>query len=230
MLSFDRIKKRYHNFLLEIPQLSIGTGEIVGLVGNNGAGKTTLLKLVLDLIKADEGKIINFNAVVDRSEAWKKDTGAYLDENFLIPYLTPLEYLNLIRHLKKIPASDFHHFLSEVKSFADSALNSSNFIDELSKGNKLKIGIAGALMGNPRVLVLDEPFSHLDPSSQIALSTWLQNNRAHDSIMLLSSHNLSNVNSLCNRIILLDNGKIEKDVNKDEKNYGQVKAYFESKS
>ncbi|MDR8393094.1 ABC transporter ATP-binding protein [Aliifodinibius sp. S!AR15-10] len=228
MLDFENLQKRYHDFLLDISNLSISKGEIVGIVGNNGAGKTTFLKLMLDLIKADEGQVVNFGVRVARSEDWKRHTGAYLNEDFLIPYLTPLEYLKLIQNLKHISASDFRHFLSEIEFFTGAALNSSKYIDELSKGNKLKVGITGALVGDPRLLVLDEPFSHLDPSSQVALTSWLKNNRAHNSITLLSSHNLSNVNNLCSRIVLLDNGKVEKDLYKDEGTFDQIRAYFES--
>lgn len=227
MLSFRKIKKGYSDFLLDIPNLNIAEGEIVGLVGNNGAGKTTLLKLLLDLVKTDEGYVVNFDATVDQVEIWKNYTGAYLDENFLVPYLKPLEYLKLIKEIKKIEDSDFNDFLADIEFFASGVLNSSSYIDQLSKGNKMKVGIAGALVGNPKVLVLDEPFSHLDPSSQIGLTNFFKKNRGINSITLLSSHDLNNINNLCNRIILLMDGNIEKDLSKNESSITEIKDYFE---
>lgn len=226
MLLFKNVKKNFRNFTLDIPYLSVGLGETIGLVGNNGAGKTTFLKLLLDLFQLDEGEINNFGERVNLSEDWKKSTGSYLDENFLIPYLKPFEYLKVIQNLKEISEKQFDQFLTKIDSFSGDTINSENYIRELSRGNKLKIGITGALINNPRLLILDEPFSNLDPTTRLYLSNYLNTFRTKKSISIISSHNLDNIRRICNRFILLDDGKVIIDKPNKKQSFADVEKYF----
>lgn len=178
MIRINGIEKRFNDFSLLIEDISIKGGEIIGLIGNNGAGKTTFLKVVLDLLKPNSGIVKNFEVDIDKSEAWKPNTGAYLDEDFLITYLKPIEYLTLLRSIKKIEEEEFKKFLGTIEPFCGNLLNSTKYIGELSKGNKQKIGISGALLGDLSLVVLDEPFSNLDPSSSIFLANYFKHRRS----------------------------------------------------
>lgn len=228
MVECVQIRKSYGNFLLEIPRLFIEEREITGIVGNNGAGKTTLLRLMLDLTKKDQGEITISGRPVSTTDEWKKVTGAWLDEEFLIPYLTPMEYLQLIRNLKEMPGEEFQRSLVALDRFAGEVIRSRGRIDELSKGNRAKIGIVGACISHPKYLVLDEPFSHLDPHSRNVFSRYLKEHRGGDSVTILSDHNLDDVSNVCNRVLLLNDGKIEKDVTVHEDSMAEIRRFFEN--
>lgn len=229
MVECIRISKAYRNFLLEIPSLSIGEGEITGLVGNNGAGKTTLLRLMLDLTKKDQGEITISGLPVSTTDEWKNVTGAWLDEEFLIPYLTPMEYLKLIKNLKEMSGEEFQRSLVALDRFAGEVIRNHGRIDELSKGNRAKIGITGACISNPKWLVLDEPFSHLDPYSRNVFSRYLKEHRERESITILSDHNLDDVSKVCNRVLLLHEGRIERDVTVHEDSMAEIRRFFENR-
>ncbi len=140
MLSITDIVKSYNgNIVVNIPQLDIAQGEIIGLVGNNGAGKTTLFRLLLDLIRADKGQVLSKEKNVAASEDWKKYTAAYLDEGFLINYLTPEEYFYFIGKLHQLSRADVDEFLQNFTAFFDgNILDSGKYIRDLSKGNQFK--------------------------------------------------------------------------------------------
>src|ERR1700755_2530735 len=143
MLSIIDIVKSYNgNIVVNVPQLDISTGEIIGLVGNNGAGKTTLFRLLLDLIRADKGQVLSKEKNVATSEDWKKYAAAYLDEGFLINYLTPEEYFYFIGKLHQLSKADVDEFLQKFEAFFDgSILKSGKYIRDLSKGNQFKVGL-----------------------------------------------------------------------------------------
>ena len=177
MIKTENLKKAYdNNIVLNLPDLQIKQGESFGLVGNNGAGKTTFFSLILDLIEASEGIILSNDQDVKQSEHWKLYTAAYLDENFLIDFLTPDEYFDFIASLYQLSRQDYEDFLVIFSSFFnEEIIGTKKFIRELSKGNQKKIGIAAALMANPKILILDEPFANLDPSTLIRLKNILNN-------------------------------------------------------
>jgi ABC-2 type transport system ATP-binding protein len=115
MIEIKNIIKAYNKeVVLNIPELTISRGEIFGLVGNNGAGKTTLFNLVLDLIVASKGEIRNNGIVVSQSEDWKASTSAFIDESFLIGYLTAEEYLGFIGELRGLNKTDVEHFIAGI--------------------------------------------------------------------------------------------------------------------
>jgi len=230
MITITDIIKSYNgNTVVNIPQLEVATGEIVGLVGNNGAGKTTLFRLMLDLIRADKGRILSKEKNVATSEDWKKYTAAYLDEGFLINYLTPEEYFYFVGKLHQLSRVDVDEFLQRFEAFFDgSVLNSGKYIRDLSKGNQFKVGIAACLLQKPELLILDEPFANLDPSSQMRLIRMLKELPAQSRMtVFISSHDLNHVTDVCHRILLMEKGRIIKDIDTTADTLQELEMYFE---
>ena len=229
MITIKNVIKKYgRTTVLDIEELTINKGEIFGLVGNNGAGKTTLFSAILDLIRLTEGHIENNRIGVSHSEDWKTFTSAYLDDKFLIGYLTPKEYFEMIGQLKNIAPTEIGEFINGYSDFFNGELDGEQkYIRTLSKGNQQKIGVIGALIGKPQVVVLDEPFSNLDPTSQYRLRNILKDfSRDNNSSVLISSHDLNHVAELCTRIVILENGKVIDDVVTSEETLGKLENYF----
>ena len=228
----DLVKRFNEREVLNIPQLSVSEGELVGILGNNGAGKTTLFRLCLDLLKADAGVVSIENEAVNKTDSWKTFTSAFIDERFLIDFLTPEEYFYFTGDLYGIGKERIDLVLSDFISFSgDEIFNKKKPIDKFSKGNKQKIGIIGAMLTCPKLLILDEPFNFLDPSSQIIMKQLLlEYNRKYGTTILLSSHNLQHVMDICNRIILLESGCVIRDYDEmSDMNRLEIKQYFENK-
>lgn len=229
VLEAKELKKSYNQkVVLNIPEISIRKGESFGLVGNNGAGKTTFFRLILDLIRADSGKVLSKEKSVAGNEDWKHYTGSYLDEGFLIDYLTPEEYFNLVGTINGLAKGDVDQFLNEFKEFFNNEIiGKKKYIRELSKGNQKKVGIAAALMIKPEILILDEPFSNLDPSSQYLLKKILKEMLQNEKItMLISSHDLNHVTEVCKRIVVLHEGEVVHDLQTNENTLKELEAYF----
>jgi ABC-2 type transport system ATP-binding protein len=231
MIQIDQLSKSYNkNEVLHIDHLEIPAGQCFGLVGNNGAGKTTLFRLVLDLIRADSGTVHSFGSNVAQSEDWKATTGSYLDENFLIPFLTAEEYFAFVAKAYSIPMEDLRTQLDRYADFFNGEiLGQKKYIRDFSLGNKRKIGIVAALIVQPRVLVLDEPFANLDPSSQLKLRKLLTDIQStKKTTMLISSHDLVHITSVCERIALIEKGFIIKDLGHREEMLKELSHYFAS--
>lgn len=223
---------------VDIPELTIHGGDLLGLVGNNGAGKSTLFRLILDLIKADTGSVRmvgvtaagNVDVNVTETEIWKDWTGAFVDESFLIDYLTPDEYFQFIARLTGTSDEALQAFLEEYRHFmAEELTGQKKLIRTLSAGNKQKVGIIAAMLLRPQVLILDEPFNFLDPSSQSAIKHLLQKyNRETGATILVSSHNLQHTVDICPRVILLEHGQLLHDIdNSDRQAQSILENYFE---
>jgi len=222
------IKAYQKEIVLNIPELKIEKGQLFGLVGNNGAGKTTLFNLVLDLIVPSKGQVISQGIVVQKSDDWKAFTGAFIDESFTIGYLTPDEYFTFVGELREMNKSDRELYLKEFDEFFNGEIRGKKkFIRDLSKGNQKKVGIAAAMMGKPEVVVLDEPFANLDPSSQYKLRTLIKKQAAEQgTTFLISGHTLDNITEVCSRIVILEKGKIVKDVPKTDTTLKELEAFF----
>ena len=214
---------------VNINQFEIPSGQILGLVGNNGAGKSTLFRLMLDLIKADEGRVLMGSTDVSQTEEWKSWTGAFVDESFLIDYLTPDEYFQFVARISGTPDEEYQSFLARFEHFmAGELMGQNKLIRNLSAGNKQKVGIVAAMLLRPKVLILDEPFNFLDPSSQSAIKNLLlEYNRETGATILVSSHNLQHTMDISPRIALLENGVIIRDIdNADGKAQEELENYF----
>ncbi|MFD2514565.1 ABC transporter ATP-binding protein [Pontibacter locisalis] len=229
MIAIKNIEKVYSGkTVVNVPELNISPGEAVGLVGNNGAGKTTLFRMMLDLIRPTKGEVYSKGVNVAKSEEWKNYTGSHLDEGFLIDYLTAEEYFKFIGDLHGLTNGDItERLLPFTDLFNDEILNQKKYIRDFSKGNQKKIGIAAAALSNPELLILDEPFANLDPSSQIRLKNLLRKVREQKQItMFISSHDLSHVIEVCERIMILEKGELVQDMKTNENTLRELETYF----
>jgi len=229
MLEISKLKKIYGSkTVVNIEELQINAGETIGLVGNNGAGKTTLFRMLLDLIRPNTGQILSKGENVAKHDKWKDYTASYLDEGFLIDYLTSEEYFIFIGGLHNFSPAHVMDYLNQyTEFFNDEILNKGKYIRDFSKGNQNKIGIAAALMQNPELLILDEPFANLDPTTQIRLKSLIKNlKQEHKMTTLISSHDLNHVTDVCDRIILLEKGLVIKDFLTDENTLKELEEYF----
>ena len=229
MITVHNLQKKYNEIcVLDIPSLDISDGQSFGLVGNNGAGKTTFFRLILDLIEANQGEIVLDNQPVVRNDKWKSKVGSFLDEGFLIDFLTAEEYFSFVAKLHQLSKDDLEIFLHSMEDFFNGeVLGTKKLIRDFSKGNQKKIGIVAALIGNPKYLILDEPFTSLDPSSQIRLKRFLNDLQAKFNItMLISSHDLNHITEVCKRIVILEKGKIVKDLQTSIDTLKELESYF----
>lgn len=229
MIEIQGLKKGYHGVnVVNIPQLTIKRGESIGLIGNNGAGKTTLFRMILDLIRPDTGEVLSQEKNVSSSEVWKEYTASYLDEGFLIDHLTPEEYFQFIGGLHDKNKTQVDAELQNFTEFFNGEiLDRGKYIRDLSKGNQTKVGVAACLIQNPQLLMLDEPFANIDPSTQIRLKTIIKNlNKEKQITCLISSHDLNHVTELCDRILLMEKGKIIKDIATNANTLQELEDYF----
>ncbi|QXP63622.1 MULTISPECIES: ABC transporter ATP-binding protein [unclassified Polaribacter] len=229
MITIDTITKKYGKTeVLNVASIEIPTGQSFGLVGNNGAGKTTLFNILLDLIRPTTGSITNHKIVVNQSEDWKKFTGSFIDESFLIGYLTAEEYFDFIGDLRGMNKADVKSFLTQFDDFFNGEIiGKKKYLRDLSKGNQKKAGIVAALMGNPKVVILDEPFANLDPTTQIRLKTIIKKlTENRDITVLISSHDLTHVTEVCERIVVLDKGNVVKDIETSTETLEELESYF----
>lgn len=215
--------------VLDIENLEIPKGQSFGLVGNNGAGKTTFFSLLLDLIQPSSGQIQNNGVVVSESEDWKPFTTSFIDESFLIGYLTAEEYFYFIGDLRHASKAKVDQLLAEFEDFFHGEiLGQKKYLRDLSKGNQKKVGIVATLIGSPEVVILDEPFANLDPTTQIRLKKIIKDLSAQKHItMLISSHDLMHVTDVCERVVVLDKGQIVKDIFTSEATLKELEQYFE---
>ena len=242
------------NTAVDIESFTINNGDILGLVGNNGAGKTTLFRLMLDLLKADKGVVTMHPSADDvelvpsslklspdggvgggspinpaLSEDWKAYTGAYIDDGFLIDFLTAEEYFDFIGRVSGMTKEQIAERLVYFEPLmGGEILNQKKYIRDFSAGNKQKIGIVAALLSSPQLVILDEPFNFLDPSSQNQLKRILTEfNRSTGSTVIVSSHNLQHTVDISTRVALLEKGKIIEDIdNSDGKAEDILDKYF----
>ena len=242
MIKIENLKKNFgETCACDIPSFTINDGDILGLVGNNGAGKTTLFRLLLDLLKADDGNVLYIlpapdgevqeNEVVNpsESEAWKQYVGAYIDEGFLIDFLTPEEYFAFLGKVSGISQQETDERMKMFERFANGEVfGQKKLIRNLSAGNKMKVGIISALFRQPKTVILDEPFNFLDPTSQLVLKHLLQDYaKQTGATILISSHNLQHTVDISTRIALLEHGQIIRDLpNAEGSASAELQEYF----
>jgi ABC-2 type transport system ATP-binding protein len=232
IITVNNISKSYNGeTVLNIPHLEIEAGKSFGLVGNNGAGKTTLYRCLLDLIQPDNGEVRINDILVAQDESWKNVTGSFIDEGFLIDYLTPDEYFKFIGKLHNLEDAELKTTLEKYEEFFKGEITGKKkYIRDLSKGNQKKVGIVGALIGQPQILILDEPFANLDPSTQYQLRDQLKKLDEETNItMLISSHDLGHVTEFCQRIVILDHGEMVKDIHTTNQTLKELEDFFVNK-
>ncbi len=229
MIITSNLSKKYNDTtVLNIESLDIPKGQSFGLVGNNGAGKTTFFSLLLDLIQPTTGHIKNNNILVHESEDWKPFTSSFIDESFLIGYLTAEEYFYFIGELRGQNKADVDKLVSQFEDFFHGEiLKQKKYLRDLSKGNQKKAGIVAALIGNPEVIILDEPFANLDPTTQIRLKGIIKDLAETKGVtVLISSHDLMHVTDVCERIVVLEKGQVVKDLATSEATLRELETHF----
>ena len=230
MIQVTNLTKKYIAgvSVLNISNLEIPKGQSFGLVGNNGAGKTTFFSLLLDLIQPSSGHIVNNGVQVNTSEAWKPFTAAFIDESFLIGYLTAEEYFYFIGELRGQNKADVDALLTKHEEFFNGEiLKSKKYLRDLSKGNMKKVGIIATLIGNPEVVILDEPFANLDPTTVIRLKKIIKELADNPEVtVLVSSHDLVHTVEVCDRIVALNKGEIVKDIQTSPETLKELEAFF----
>lgn len=198
-IRMENLKKYYGRFRgVESVNLSLNHGEILGFIGPNGAGKSTVIRVLVGLIRKTSG----FVEVLDNppSEITNRDVGYMPSELFFYQELTVLEQLRYLAHIRKTDMIRIEQLAKRLD------LDLSRKIKELSTGNRKKLGIIAALMDSPKVLILDEPTSGLDPLMQKEFFTLLQEEKKKGASILLSSHILSDIEKVCDRICLIREG------------------------
>jgi len=231
MIITTNLSKKYNsNQVLNIEHLEIPKGQSFGLVGNNGAGKTTYFSLLLDLIQPTTGYVKSNDIQVNLSEDWKPFTSAFIDESFLIGYLTAEEYFYFIGELRGQNKADVDALVGQFEDFFHGEiLSQKKYLRDLSKGNQKKVGIIAALIGNPEVVILDEPFANLDPTTQIRLKKIIKDLGEQNGVtVLVSSHDLMHVTDVCERIVVLEKGEIIKDIVTSGETLKELGDYFAS--
>lgn len=230
MIEINKLQKNFGTKrAVDIENYTIAQGDMLGLVGNNGAGKTTLFRLILDLLQADQGNVTINGIDVSKSEDWKQFTGAFIDDGFLIDYLTPEEYFYFIGKMYGLKKEEVDARLLPFERFMNNeVIGQKKFIRNYSAGNKQKIGIISAMIHHPQLLILDEPFNFLDPSSQALIKLLLKKyNEEHKATVIISSHNLNHTVDVCPRIALLENGVVIRDIcNENNSAEKELEDYF----
>ena len=229
MIQVTQLSKIYNGTtVLNIPNLENPKGQSFGLVGNNGAGKTTFFSLLLDLIQPTTGTLTNNEIQVNTSEDWKPFTAAFLDESFLIGYLTAEEYFYFIGDIRGQNKADVNALLEKHEEFFnDEILRNKKYLRDLSKGNQKKVGIIATLIGNPKVVILDEPFANLDPTTVSRLKKIIKELAENPDItVLVSSHDLQHTVEVCDRIVALNKGEIVKDIVTSAETLKELEAFF----
>ena len=230
MITINNLLKQFgEKRAVDIDSYVINQGDMLGLVGNNGAGKTTLFRLILDLLKADNGSVTIDGIDVSKSEDWKQTTGEFIDDGFLIDYLTPEEYFYFIGKMYGLSKEEVDERVKPFEHFMNGeVIGQKKYIRNYSAGNKQKIGIISAMLHHPQLLILDEPFNFLDPTSQSIIMHLLKKyHEEHNATVIISSHNLNHTVDICSRIALMEHGKIIRDLQNENNSAEQeLEAYF----
>nr|WP_294948952.1 ABC transporter ATP-binding protein [uncultured Mucilaginibacter sp.] len=229
MIEIKNLTKVYAGqTVVNVPLLEIKKGESIGLVGNNGAGKTTLFRMILDLIRPESGEVLSNGHNVAGAEEWKNYTASYLDEGFLIDYLTPEEYFYFIGGLHQQNKAQVDEYLLKLSDFFNGEiLKKGKYIRDLSKGNQCKVGVGSCLLQKPELLMLDEPFANIDPSTQFRLKNILKTENKNNGVTtIVSSHDLNHVTDVCDRILLMEKGVIIKDIATSSSTLNELEEYF----
>ena len=229
MIKVTELTKKYgQQTVLDLPDLEIPKGQSFGLVGNNGAGKTTFFSLLLDLIQPTTGHIVSNGVEIQSSEGWKPFTSAFIDESFLIGYLTPEEYFYFIGELRGQSKADVDALLKGFEDFFHGEiLNQKKYLRDLSKGNQKKVGITATFIGSPEVVILDEPFANLDPTTQIRLKKIIRElTEKREVTALISRHDLVHVTEVCERIVVLEKVQIVRDIQTSPETLRELETFF----
>lgn len=209
MITVKNVCKKYGSFVaVDNISFEINDGEIIGLLGPNGAGKSTTMNMLTGFIEPTSGEIlINGFNISKKSKKAKANIG-YMPENVpLYKDLTVKEFINYMAELKYVKGKNKKNMVSDIMAKTNLADVQNKLIKNLSRGYKQRVSMAGALVGNPKILILDEPTVGLDPK-QITEIRDLIKSLAKDHTIIISSHILSEISQMCKKVIILNKGKL----------------------
>ena len=223
VIEIKNLEKNYENFSLKIDELNIPSGVVIGLIGENGAGKTTLIKSILNIIKTDNGKIKIFDKDSKENELdIKEDIGVVLDNSFLPEILNPKNIDQIMKDIYK--NWDTNLFYKYLKDFN---IKDNQILKTMSKGMRKKVEIATSLSHHPKLLILDEATSGLDPIvSNDVLDLFLNFIEDEEHTIIMSTHITSDLEHIADYIIFIDKGRVELEETRDEifDKYGILKC------
>lgn len=211
MIKIEHLTKKYGDrYAINDVSFEIGDGEIVGFLGPNGAGKSTTMSIITGYLSSTSGKaMIDGMDILEHPLAVKKKIGYLPEFPPLYLEMTVKEYLNFIYDLKKCTLNRKEH-IAEICRVTKIESEFNRLIGNLSKGYRQRVGIAGALVGNPQVVIFDEPTNGLDPKQIIDIRSLIKD-LGKEHTVILSTHILSEVKAICDRIIIINEGKIVAD-------------------
>lgn len=209
MIELHHVTKRYHDFTaVDNLDFHAAPGEIVGIIGHNGAGKSTTLKMIAGLVAPTEGAvIINGRDIQKHGAALKKQIGYLPEESPLYENMSARQYLLFFSELYGMPRNTARERIESLLTSLQ-LQHPDQLTGEYSKGMKRKVAIARALLHDPLLLILDEPNSGLDPLTSVFIINYLKSLRHSQKTILLSAHNLFHVESICDRVAIIKNGKL----------------------
>ncbi|MGH9497214.1 MAG: ABC transporter ATP-binding protein [Candidatus Sulfotelmatobacter sp.] len=213
MLELRRVSK-YFSGISAVDNVSFSArpGEVTGYLGPNGSGKSTTMKMITGLIEMTSGHIFfQGRPIQEDLIAYKRRMGYVPEEPYLYNHLSGLEYLTMISQLRNLPERDSSERIDGLLRLLSLYDDRHASISGYSKGMRQKVLIAAALLHNPELVLLDEPFSGLDVSSALVLRSLIQELAARGKIVLFSSHELDTVERVCSRVVILHRGKLAAD-------------------
>lgn len=209
MIEVKDLVKRYENHLaVDHLTFTVPEGQILGFLGPNGAGKSTTMNIITGYISATEGSVsINGHDIYEEPEKAKKCIGYLPEQPPVYPDMTVMEYLTFVTELKQVPKKQRKEQIAAVLEKTKTAEVAGRLIKHLSKGYKQRVGIAQALIGNPEVIILDEPTVGLDPMQIIEIRD-LMKELAKEHTVILSSHILTEISAVCDTVMIINKGKL----------------------
>lgn len=187
---------------------TVNKGEVLGFLGPNGAGKSTTMNIITGYLSSTSGSVkVNGHDILEEPDLAKKSIGYLPELPPLYLDMTVIEYLNFIADLKKVPKAERKEQLAKILVMVKIANVSDRLIGNLSKGYKQRVGIAQALIGNPEILILDEPTVGLDPNQILEIRKLIKS-LSKDHTIILSSHILSEIQAVCDRVVIINRGKV----------------------
>lgn len=210
MLELRDITKRYSGIpVVHHVSFTVKPGEVTGYLGPNGSGKSTTLKMITGLIDPSEGEILYWGEPIHRDFiAYKQLLGYVPEEPHLYPHLTGAEYLEMVGQLRGLPEKPLAEKIDGLLSLLSLHEDRYVAISSYSKGMRQKVLLAAALLHNPEILLLDEPFSGLDVNSALVMRGLIQELAARGKAILFSSHELETVERVCSRVVILHKGRV----------------------
>ncbi len=209
MIQAEHLTKRYGQHLaIDDLTFTIEKGEVLGFLGPNGAGKTTAMNIITGYLSATNGSVsVDGMDVLEHPKEVKKKIGYLPEQPPLYTDMKVMEYLKFVGAIKKVPKNEFNEGIDKILDLIQIADVSHRLINNLSKGYRQRVGLAQALIGNPELLILDEPTVGLDPKQIIEIRNLITSLRKEHTIVL-SSHILPEVSAVCDRVLIINDGKI----------------------